>query len=67
MTQCDRALAGASRNSQLPSGMSWAQKKGLELWMEYLWPDIDSNLSICQLSIPVPNVDINWFFNHWPR
>ena len=66
MTQCDRALAGASRNSQLPSGISWAAKKGLEVWMaNNTSPDPGPNANFCY--VPPQNFDVNWMFNNWPR
>ena len=66
MTECDRSLDAASSGSRLPSGMSAAQKSGLETWMgNNKFPDAGLNSNSCPM--PPSNVDINKMFNNWPR
>ena len=67
MTQCDRDLGRASENTKISSQNSYANKFGLELWMNHNnFPDAGDNAVSCYDGLThVPNraPSANEFFN----
>ena len=67
MTQCDRDLGRASENTKISSQNSYANKFGLELWMNHNnFPDAGDNAVFCYDGLThVPNraPSANEFFN----